>query len=118
MKAVLPALVRSDLEPRLPSGVEACWYSEAADALAGIVDAEVAWLDMAQMAPNDLVRKAKALKWLFTMGAGVDSFDLGLLSRLGVTLTNGSGLPASPFRTDDFPATTAKYHFGFGPGRY
>lgn len=92
MKAVLPALVRSDLEPRLPSGVEACWYSEAADALAGIVDAEVAWLDMAQMAPNDLVRKAKALKWLFTMGAGVDSFDLGLLSRLGVTLTNGSGL--------------------------
>lgn len=92
MKAVLPALVRNDLEPRLPPGVQACWYSGATDALAGIVDAEIAWLDKAQMTHNELVRKAKALKWLFTMGAGVDSFDLAQLSRLGVTLTNGSDL--------------------------
>lgn len=92
MKAVLPALVRSELEPRLPAGVEVCWFSENAEVTAGIVDAEIAWLDMAQMSPNDLVRQAKALKWLFTMAAGVDSFDLRLLSDRGVTLTNGSGL--------------------------
>lgn len=29
-------------------------------------------------------------------------------------LANGEGLPASPFRTDDFPALTAKHHFGVG----
>jgi len=29
-------------------------------------------------------------------------------------LDNGAGLPAAPFRTDDFPALTAKNHFGPG----
>jgi sialate O-acetylesterase len=29
-------------------------------------------------------------------------------------LTNGAGIPASPFRTDDFPALTAKKHFDSG----
>ena len=34
-------------------------------------------------------------------------------------LYNAAGLPASPFRTDNFTTTTAKYHFGgSGPGRY
>ena len=27
-------------------------------------------------------------------------------------LANGAGLPAAPFRTDDFPALTANRHFG------
>jgi phosphoglycerate dehydrogenase-like enzyme len=92
VKAVLPALLRSDLEPRLPAGVEVCWFSENAEVAAGIVDAEIAWLDMARMSTNDLVRQATALKWLFTMAAGVDSFDLQLLSDRAVNLTNGSGL--------------------------
>lgn len=95
MKAVLPALVRSDLEPRLPPGVEACWYSETTEMAAAIIDAEIAWLDMAPTAPKALLPKAKALRWLFTMGAGVESFDLGLLARQGVVLTNGSGLNAA-----------------------
>jgi sialate O-acetylesterase len=29
-------------------------------------------------------------------------------------LANAAGLPAAPFRTDDFPAMTAKNHFGIG----
>ncbi len=32
-----------------------------------------------------------------------------------VNLENGSGLPAAPFRTDDFPAQTAKNHYGATP---
>jgi sialate O-acetylesterase len=33
-------------------------------------------------------------------------------------LYNGGGLPASPFRTDDFPVPTQRFHFGSGPGRF
>jgi sialate O-acetylesterase len=32
-----------------------------------------------------------------------------------VNLANGSGLPAAPFRTDDFPARTANNHYGPTP---
>lgn len=91
-KALLPAAVRGELEPRLPAEVEAHWYADAAEARAGIAEAEIAWLDMARDDLNALLRRASALKWLFTLGAGVETFDLGLLAGRGVTLTNGSGL--------------------------
>jgi sialate O-acetylesterase len=32
-----------------------------------------------------------------------------------VNLANGSGLPAAPFRTDDFPSYTANKHYGLTP---
>jgi sialate O-acetylesterase len=32
-----------------------------------------------------------------------------------VNLANGNGLPAAPFRTDDFPAQTANNHYGPTP---
>lgn len=95
MKALLPAFARPELEGRLPGGVAVQWFSNAAGALAAIPEAEIAWLDLPDRAElAEVVRRATALRWLFTLGAGVDAFDLELLARRGVTLTNGSGLTA------------------------
>jgi phosphoglycerate dehydrogenase-like enzyme len=97
MKAVLHAALRDRLEPRLPEDVEVCWFRDAADARRGIVDAEIAWLDrlgVKGVAP--VVRHGRALKWLFTLGAGVEELELDLLAERGVTLTNGAGLNSRP----------------------
>jgi phosphoglycerate dehydrogenase-like enzyme len=97
MKAVLHASLRDRLGPRLPEDLEVSWFNDAAEARLGIADAEIAWLDrlgVKGVAP--VVRDGKALKWLFTLGAGVEELDLGLLAERGVTLTNGVGLNSRP----------------------
>jgi phosphoglycerate dehydrogenase-like enzyme len=87
-------MARSELEGRLPGDLEVRWFSGPAEALAKIADAEIAWLDFIRPAQDEALRRATALRWLFTVGAGVDYLDLALLSERGVTLTNGSGLTA------------------------
>jgi phosphoglycerate dehydrogenase-like enzyme len=97
MKAVLHASLRDRLEPRLPADIEVCWFNDAAEARRGIVDAEIAWLDrlgVKGVAP--VVRHGNALKWLFTLGAGVEELELDYLAERGVTLTNGAGLNSRP----------------------
>jgi phosphoglycerate dehydrogenase-like enzyme len=91
---LLPAIARGALEGRLPAGVEARWFAGPAEALAGVAEAEIAWIDLPRPELDEAVRRATALRWLFTVGAGVDYLDLKLLAERGVTLTNGSGLTA------------------------
>ena len=94
MRALLPALVRSELEARLPAAVEVRWFSDAAEVLAEIPHAEIAWIDLPGANLDEALRRAQSLRWLFTVAAGVDYFDLELLAEKGVTFTNGSGLTA------------------------
>lgn len=94
MKALLPAMARPELEGRLPADLQVRWFSDPVEAMAEIADAEIAWLDFIRPAQDEALRRARALRWLFTVGAGVDYLDLKLLSERGVTLTNGSGLTA------------------------
>lgn len=96
MKAVLPAIARPMLEPRLPEGMEVAWFASPAEAAAGIADAEIAWVDMQPTAlVADAIRAAgPGLKWVSTIYAGLDAFPLDLLRDRGVTLTNGSGINA------------------------
>jgi phosphoglycerate dehydrogenase-like enzyme len=96
MKAVLPAVARSLLEPHLPAGVEPAWFTSPADANAMIADADIAWVDMQ---PTRLVAEAlhaagPSLKWVSTIYAGLDAFPLETLREKRVTLTNGVGINA------------------------
>ncbi len=96
MKAVLPGIARGLLEPRLPDGIEAAWFTSPAEAEAMIADAEIAWVDMQ---PTRLVEQAirasgPKLKWVSTIYAGLDAFPLDLLRERGVTVTNGAGINA------------------------
>lgn len=96
MKAVLPAIARGLLEPRLPAGIEAHWFTSPAEANALIADATIAWVDMQPTAlVADAIRAAGPnLRWVSTIYAGLDAFPLDLLRDRGVTVTNGAGINA------------------------
>jgi len=96
MKAVVPAALRSWIEPELPDGVTALWWSDLEEAARLIADADVAWLDLLSIRQiGPAVAKGVRLKWLSTMAAGVESLDLAMLRERGTILTNGSGLNAA-----------------------
>ena len=95
MKAVLPALARPLLEPRIPDGLEVVWFANHEEANAMVVDADIAWVD--QQRPGwtaETVGRGEKLKWVSTIYAGLDSFPLDALRRHGVTVTNGAGINA------------------------
>jgi phosphoglycerate dehydrogenase-like enzyme len=96
MKIVVPAALRDWIEPHLPEGVEALWWTDLDDAARLIPEAEVAWLDLLTVRTiPPVVAKGAKLRWLSTMAAGVESLDLAGLRERGVMLTNGSGLNAA-----------------------
>ena len=95
MKAVLPALARPLVEPHLPEGVEAHWFTSVEEARALAADADIGWLDHndpREWAAN--VAAAPRLKWLSTIYAGLDALDTEALRRQGTRVTNGSGVNA------------------------
>lgn len=96
MRAVLPALARPLLEPRLPPELEVTWFASPTEANAGIADAEIAWVDMQPtMLVADAIRHGgPKLRWVSTIYAGLDAFPLDLMRKRGVTLTNGVGVNA------------------------
>ncbi len=95
MKAVLPALARPLIEPHLPAGLEVTWFANHEEALAQVVDADIAWVDMQRAAwTADAVAAGTKLKWVSTIYAGLDAFPLPLLKQRGTILTNGVGINA------------------------
>lgn len=95
MKAVLPALARPLIESGLPAGIEPHWFASREEAAAMVADADIAWVDM--MRPEWTGEAAAAgakLKWLSTIYAGIDAFDVDLLRQRGTILTNGVGINA------------------------
>ena len=95
VKAVLPALARPLLEPRLPAGLEISWFTDRESALAGVADADIAWVDMQRPSwTGEVVAAGERLKWVSTIYAGLDAFPLPLLKARGTILTNGVGINA------------------------
>ena len=79
--AVLPGFARPMLEARLPD-----WLAP---------DAEIGWFDMHEKPPFlEAVDRAKGLKWLNSVYAGLDFLPLEELAERGVAITNGTGLTA------------------------
>lgn len=95
MKAVLPALARPLIEPRLPAGLDVTWFTDREGALAAIGAAEIAWVDMQRPGwTGEVVAAGERLKWVSTIYAGLDAFPLPLLKERGTILTNGVGINA------------------------
>ncbi|VXC99317.1 NAD(P)-dependent oxidoreductase [Sphingomonas sp. AX6] len=95
MKAVLPALARPMLEPKLPSSLDVHWFAHRDDALEHIPTAEIGWVDMHQPGwTSEVAAAGTNLKWLSTIYAGIDAFDTDLLKQRGTILTNGAGINA------------------------
>jgi len=95
MKAVLPALGRPLLEPHIPTTLAVDWFATREDAMAMIVDADIAWVDMHQTGTiAEAVARAQKLKWLSTILSGIDFLDLDRLRRDGTIVTNGAGINA------------------------
>ena len=94
-KAVMSALIRPLVEPRLPDWVEPLWFASKDEALKLAPEAEIGWFDLNETAPMaEIAQAATNLKWLNSIYAGLDFMPLDLLEQRGVTVTNGVGINA------------------------
>ena len=93
--AVLSGLVRPLVEPHLPDGIEARWYTSVEEMLALAPEAAIGWFDLDKKEPMiEAVRAAGKLRWLNSIYAGLDFLPLDLLAKREVTITNGAGINA------------------------
>ena len=93
--AVLSALARPLLEPRLPEWVEPRWFATTEQLFDLAPEAEIGWFDLYKkedMAEG--MRRAVKMKWFNTIYAGLDGMPLDLLQQRGVRVTNGAGINA------------------------
>ncbi len=94
-KAVLSALIRPLVEPRLPDWVEPIWFTSVEELHARAPEAEIAWFDLNDNAPMaEAVRLATKLKWLNSIYSGLDFLPLDILAQRNVAITNGTGINA------------------------
>ncbi len=97
--AVLPGSMKPVLAPHLPDWLDARFFDDADELLALAPEAEIGWLDYyvnGSTATIEAVKRAEKLRWLVTIGAGVDYLPLDVLLARGVMITNGTGLSAAP----------------------
>jgi phosphoglycerate dehydrogenase-like enzyme len=93
--AILPAIARPLLEPRLPSGIETRWFASHEDAMEMGPGAEIGWLDMNDKAAMaTAVGNAHDLKWLSTIYAGIEHLPAAQLQTQGTVVTGGAGINA------------------------
>ncbi|UOR14400.1 D-2-hydroxyacid dehydrogenase [Qipengyuania aquimaris] len=94
-KAVMSALIRPLVEPRLPDWVEPMWFMTKEQALEMAPEAEIGWFDLNDKDPMiEIAHAATNLKWLNSIYAGLDFLPLDVLQERGVTVTNGVGINA------------------------
>lgn len=93
--AVLSALVRPLVEPHLPDGIEAKFFTSVEELMELAPQAEIGWFDLDQKEPMiEAVKKAENLKWMSSIYAGLDFLPHDLMLERGVTVTNGVGINA------------------------
>lgn len=90
-------LARPLIEARLPATLDCHWFTDRDTAQAMIADADIAWADMNRPQwTRAIAAEGARLKWLSTVYAGIDAFDIDLLRQRGTVLTNGIGINAIP----------------------
>jgi phosphoglycerate dehydrogenase-like enzyme len=94
-KAVLSAMIRPLVEPRLPEWVEPLWFASREEALELAPQAEIGWFDLNEKEPMiEIAHAATNLKWMNSIYAGLDFMPLDVLQERGVIVTNGVGINA------------------------
>ena len=94
-KAVLSAMIRPLVEPRLPEWVEPLWFASQEEALELAPQAEIGWFDLNEKEPMiEIAHAATNLKWMNSIYAGLDFMPLDVLQERGVIVTNGVGINA------------------------
>ena len=94
-KAVMSALIRPLVEPRLPEWVEPLWFMSKEQALEMAPEAEIGWFDLNEKEPMaEIATAATSLTWLNSIYAGLDFMPLDLLAERGTVVTNGVGINA------------------------
>jgi phosphoglycerate dehydrogenase-like enzyme len=97
MIAVINRFVEKFIGDQLPDWLEVRWFDTSQQLLELAPEAEIGWFDILDLpATYEAARRARKLKWLNTLSAGVDPFPLQQLRELGIVLTNGAGLNAVP----------------------
>lgn len=93
--AVLSAIARPMLEPRLPDWIEPRWFTTTEELMEIAGQAEIGWFDLYKKEDMaEAARRAVNLKWLNSIYAGLDHMPLSLLHERGVVVTNGAGINA------------------------
>lgn len=93
--AVLSALVRPLVEPHLPAGIEAKYFSSVEELLELAPQADIGWFDLDKKEPMiEAVTKAEKMQWFNSIYAGLDFLPHQLMIDRGVTVTNGVGINA------------------------
>ncbi len=94
-KAVMSAMIRPLVEPRLPDWVEPLWFASKEQALEFAPQAEIGWFDLNETEPMiEIAHAATNLKWMNSIYAGLDFMPLDILRERGVLVTNGVGINA------------------------
>ncbi len=94
-KAVLSAMIRPLVEPRLPGWVDPLWFATKDEALEMAPEAEIGWFDLNEKQPMiEIATAATRLRWLNSIYAGLDFMPLDLLRQRGTVVTNGAGINA------------------------
>ncbi|HVR91516.1 MAG TPA: D-2-hydroxyacid dehydrogenase [Novosphingobium sp.] len=93
--AVLSALARPLIEPRLPEWIEPRWFATTEELFDLAPEAEIGWFDLYKKEDMaEAMRRAVKLKWLNSIYAGLDGMPLDVLQARGVRVTNGAGINA------------------------
>ncbi len=93
--AVINAMARPLIEPRLPEWVDARWFTTTEELYALAPEAEIGWFDLYKAEDMaQAIAAATKLRWLSSIYAGVDKFPLDLLQERGTIITNGAGINA------------------------
>ncbi|MGB7374056.1 D-2-hydroxyacid dehydrogenase [Pontixanthobacter sp.] len=93
--AVLSSLIRPMVEPHIPDGIDARFFTSVEELHALAPEAEIGWFDLDDKEPMiEAVRRADKMKWFNSIYAGLDFLPLDLLHQRGTMITNGAGINA------------------------
>ena len=95
MKIALPSDYRDSLAS-LPASVQAHWYKTLDEALEAVVGADAMWYHLDPREAPRVLAAGPALRWLSTVGAGMDRWPLEVLRERGMLVSNGAGLASVP----------------------
>ena len=95
MKIAVPSEMREFLDD-LSTAVEVSWYATKEEALEAVRGAEAIWYHLDPAAAVEILDVEPGLRWLSTIGAGMDRWPLDELRSRPITVTNGAGLAAIP----------------------